>query len=350
MRREARRHDGGIREARFRTLLCLVLAALAGLCAVGVSAHEVRPAYLQITETPQHAYDVLWKQPVMGEMAVRLVPHLSGGWLEGPPAEVQATNSFLIKTWKGIAPAGATLEGQTLTIEGLERTITDVLVDITLADGQQVREILKPQQPSLVLRFKEKRSLSVPAYLTLGIEHILTGIDHLMFVLGLILLVKGRWQLLKTITAFTVAHSITLAATALGLIRVQPAVVESLVALSIVFLAVELVHEYQGRRRTLTGRYPWVIAFIFGLLHGFAFAGALADIGLPPQNIPLSLLLFNVGVETGQLIFVAAVLAFVWLLQRLPRRLPEWSRWIAPYAIGSFAAFWFLQRLGAIVA
>ena len=151
-------------------------------------------------------------------------------------------------------------------------------------------------------------------------------------------------MLLKTITAFTVAHSITLAATALHFITVQPALIESLVAFSILFVAVELVHLYRGREG-LTVRFPWIIAFTFGLLHGSAFAGALAEIGLPPNNIPLSLLLFNVGVELGQLMFVACVIAIVWALTKLPRQLPDWTRWIAPYAIGSFSGFWFLERL-----
>jgi hydrogenase/urease accessory protein HupE len=324
-------------------------------------AHEVRPAYLQITQRDDHRYDVLWKQPANGEFAVRLNPRLSSGWLDAAADTVQMTPGFLIKVWHVTTADGEFLDGQTLVIEGLEQTITDALVDVTLADGRQLRTILKPQNPTMQLTLHRAGSIAVPAYLALGIEHILTGIDHLMFVLGLILLVKNRWQLLKTITAFTVAHSITLAATALGVVQLQSAVVESLVALSIVFLALELVRAYSGGRPTLTTRFPWVIALIFGLLHGFAFAGAIAEIGLPPHDIPLSLLLFNVGVEIGQLAFVAAVLALIALLRRLPRPLPRHlprylprylqgtSRWLLPYAIGSFAAFWFIERIVLIV-
>lgn len=320
-------------------ILCLfILQALA----VPAFAHELRPAYLEITEDSQHRYEVLWKQPAMGEIAVHLVPHLSNGWLEVPAAEVKTAPGFVIRRWTLLGPGS--LEGQTVVIEGLELTITDVLVNVTLADGQQVREILKPDSPSLALHFKTPGALKVSAYLQLGTEHILTGFDHLMFVLGLLLLVDGRWRLVKTITAFTVAHSITLAATALGMVRVQPAAVESLVALSIIFLAVELIHAYQGQKG-LTVRYPWIIAFTFGMLHGFAFAGALADIGFPPGDVPLSLFLFNVGVEVGQLIFVTGALAIFWLIQRLPKQPPQWMRWLPPYAIGSFASFWFIQRL-----
>jgi hydrogenase/urease accessory protein HupE len=184
----------------------------------------------------------------------------------------------------------------------------------------------------------------VPAYLLLGIEHILTGFDHLSFVLGLLLLVRSRLTLIKTITAFTVAHSLTLAAAALKWVHVNPSVIEALVAFSIVFVALELVRAYRGHFG-LTARYPWVIAFTFGLLHGFAFAGSLAQIGLPEHNIPLSLLLFNLGVEIGQLLFVCVVLIVIELLKRLPRRLPDWTTWIPPYGIGGLASFWVIERL-----
>jgi hydrogenase/urease accessory protein HupE len=196
----------------------------------------------------------------------------------------------------------------------------------------------------LVVHLTGTGKVPVPAYLLLGIEHILTGFDHLSFVLGLMLLVRSRVTLVKTITAFTVAHSLTLAAAALGYAHVNPSVIEALVAFSIVFVAVEVVRAYRGQFG-LTRRYPWLIAFTFGLLHGFAFAGSLAQIGLPEHNIPLSLLLFNVGVELGQLLFVGAVLAAEVLLRRLRRRLPRWTTWIPPYAIGGLASFWVIQRL-----
>lgn len=329
-------------------LLGATLIASAGLPASRACAHEVRPAYLQITEEATHRIDVLWKRPVVGAVAVRLTPHLSAGWLDGDPAQVQTMGGFQIKVWR-IQQAESALAGQTLSIEGLEHTLTDVLVDITLADGQRIHEILKPGRRSLVLRFEQPATVALQAYLTLGIEHILTGFDHLMFVLGLMLLVADRWQLIKTITAFTAAHSITLACAALSLIRVQPAIVESLVALSIVFLASELVRIHRGPHSSLTTRCPWLIATAFGLLHGLAFAGALTDIGLPPRDIPLALFLFNLGVEIGQLVFVAAALSLSWLLRQLPRPLPAWSRWIPPYAIGSCAMVWFIERVAVVI-
>ena len=306
-------------------------------------AHEVRPAYLEVTEHADGRADVLWKQPSAGALAVRLIPHISGGLLEGAPSSLSTAPNFEIRSWRGIKSGPQGIDGRTITIEGLDRTITDVLVIVTLKNGDSIQEVLRPQNPSLALHIA-KNGLAVPAYLTLGIEHILTGVDHLSFVLGLLLLVRGRVMLFKTITAFTIAHSITLAATTLHLITVRPALIESLVAFSILFVAVELVHSYRGRDG-LTVRYPWLIAFTFGLLHGSAFAGALKEIGLPPNDIPLSLLLFNVGVEFGQLLFVLAVMGVIWCLARLPRQLPGWSRWVPPYAIGSFASFWFLERL-----
>jgi hydrogenase/urease accessory protein HupE len=310
------------------------------------NAHEVRPAYLEITEHASGGYEVLWKQPTAGEMAVRLIPHLSNGWLDEAPAEVDASTSFTIKVWR--RAERASLDGQTIAIEGLEQTITDVLVSVTLADGVRHQEILKPSRPSLILNLREPSALPVLAYLRLGIEHILTGVDHLLFVLGLVLIVQGRWRLLSTITAFTVAHSITLALAALGWIQVQPVIIEALIALSIVFVAVELVRLYRGNAG-LIARYPWFVAFAFGLLHGLAFAGALTNIGLPRDAIPLSLFLFNVGVEIGQLLFVAVVTSAVLILRRLPRPAPGWLQWIPPYAIGSFAAFWLIERTVAAI-
>jgi hydrogenase/urease accessory protein HupE len=326
-------------------------AALIGAC-IGVislaSGHEVRPSVLQITERPSCHYYVFWKQPSMGLMTVHLVPHISGGLLEGAPSSIETASNFQIRLWRDLDPTDRGLEGRTLQIEGLSQTITDVLVSIALADGSSAQQILHRQDPSLTLHL-HKTGMAVPAYLTLGIEHILTGIDHLSFVLGLMLLVRRRMTLIKTITAFTVAHSITLAATALHVLTVRPAVIEALVALSILFVAVELVHSHRGRNG-LTVRYPWMIAFTFGLLHGSAFAGALAEIGLPPHAIPLSLLLFNVGVELGQLMFIVAVLSLGWALRQLPREMPAWTRWVPPYAVGSFAAFWFIERLHTAVS
>jgi hypothetical protein len=328
----------------------LALALLAWLgVASAAGAHEVRPALLQIVETGPHAYDVTWKQPALGDMVIHLRPHLSGGALEAAPASESAEPGFVEKTWH--VTAGPPLEGQTVRIEGLAETVTDVLLRVTAADGRQVDGVLKPSAPSQVLALDKPSGLAVPAYLRLGVEHILTGFDHLLFVLGLLLLVGPGWRLVKTITAFTVAHSLTLALAALGYISVPSTVIEALVALSIVFVATELA---PGRRAdTLARRRPWLIAFCFGLLHGMAFAGALAEIGLPAKAAPQALFLFNVGVEIGQLAFIGAVLALLWLVRRTPARSlverPALARWAPPYAIGGLAAFWLIERVVAAV-
>jgi len=312
---------------------------LAGL-SVGVGAHEVRPALIQITQRDAHHFDVLWKQPVNGDVALHLVPQLSGGALDRDSDINTITPSFALRQWRNLA---GPLDGQTLSVTGLERSITDVLVSVTLLDGRTTQQILTPRQPQITLDFSAHAAPAATAYLKLGIEHILTGIDHLLFVFGLLLLVRKPKPLLGTITAFTAAHSITLAATALGWIQVRSSVVEALVALSIVILAVELVRHAFGRAG-ITTRYPWLIAFAFGLLHGCAFAGALAEVGLPSQAIPLALFLFNVGVEIGQVLFIAAASLALLGLTKLLREPPPWTRLIAPYAIGSFAAYWFIER------
>jgi hydrogenase/urease accessory protein HupE len=187
-------------------------------------------------------------------------------------------------------------------------------------------------------------------YLLLGTEHILGGVDHLLFVLALLILVKGTRRLVWTVTAFTVAHSLTLAGATLGFVHVPGAPVEAAIALSIVFVAAEIIHGREGKVG-LTERFPWVVAFTFGLLHGFGFASALSEVGLPQAAIPVALLFFNVGVETGQLLFIASVFALIAASQRVARRFdvapPAWAWRLPPYAIGSIASFWIIQRIAA---
>jgi hydrogenase/urease accessory protein HupE len=324
-------------------LLLLVLALLAPAAA---NAHEVRPALLQLTEGPAGTWTAFWKQPAVGDMALSLTPHLSSGWLETAPADQYAAPGYLVKVWT--LRATAPLDGQTVTIQGLEGSITDALVEIEQADGRRASAVLTPQSPSLTLHLSGPAVLAMPAYLKLGIEHILTGVDHLLFVLGLLLLVGLNWRIVKTVTGFTVAHSITLTAAALGWIHVDAAVVEVLVALSIVFVAAELIPR-RGGKETLTRRFPWVVAFVFGLLHGLAFAGGLAAVGLPHGAVAGALLLFNLGVEIGQLIFLAAAAGVILALRRVraswPRREGAWVRSTAPYAIGVLSTFWFFERL-----
>ena len=324
---------------RIRTLLLLLLLSLTG----NARAHEVRPAYLQITQRADGRADVLWKLPIRGQLALSLHPRLSPGLLDRTPTSDTAVDDFEVRRWVGLDLGGRGLGGREVRVEGLDRTITDVLLVVRLPGGDQAQQILTPAAPAFTI--DAHAGAAVTAYLRLGVEHILTGIDHLLFVFGLMLLTDSLAALLKTITAFTLAHSLTLAATALGVLSVDPRLVEAMVALSILFLAVELVRKQRGELG-LSARYPWAIAFTFGLLHGAAFAGALKEVGLPQDNIPLALFLFNVGVELGQIAFVSVVGAAIWAARRitLPPRAPVHARMAASYVIGAFSMFWFLDR------
>jgi hydrogenase/urease accessory protein HupE len=310
-------------------------------------AHEVRPALLQITETAPSTWSIFWKQPAAGDAALRLSPHLSSGWLEANPTDQYVAPGFLVRTWEVNSPLP--LIGQSLAIEGLDQTITDVFVQVSFRDGRHLDAVIKPDQPRLLLVIAQKaQPPAVMTYLQLGIDHIATGFDHLLFVLGLLLLVGLNRQIIKAVSAFTIAHSLTLTAAALGLVNVPTDVIEALVALSIVFVAVELLAR-PDQAKTLLRRHPWLVAFVFGLLHGLAFAGALAQIGLPPRSALLSLLLFNIGVEIGQLAFIALAVVMILILRRLRERLP-WNlapaaRLTPAYGIGCFASFWFIERL-----
>ena len=325
-------------------LCAAVLAFMAGLwLATSAAAHEVRPALVQINQTAPGDYVVTWKQPVVGDMAVRMVPRLSSGVLDKPASREEITPAFRIRVWKVVK--GAPLDGQTLTIEGLKETVTDVLVRITPQDGAELNTVLHPSGASYRIALSGPSGMAVPAYLRLGVEHILTGFDHLMFVFGLLLLIGTNWRIVKAVTAFTVAHSITLALAALGFVKFPSAVIEALVALSIVFVASELL----SQKDTLTRRRPWLIAFIFGLLHGLAFAGALSNIGLPPKAEPRALFLFNLGVELGQLAFILVAVGVIFALRAVRKRLSfntdALARLAPPYVIGGCAAFWLIERI-----
>jgi hypothetical protein len=307
-------------------------------------AHEVRPAYLEVQETADHGYDVLWKQPVMGEIAIHLVPHLSGGWLDRQPEMERVTSSYELRRWRIPAGTPPSLESQTVFIEGLESTITDALV-VVRAGGASWQTILTPTHVAQRLEsHPAQHALALPLFVELGIKHILTGTDHLLFLMGLVLILADRWTLLKTLTAFTLAHSVTLALATLQIVQMPGAWIEVEIALSILFLAVETVRAYHGGT-SFTIRHPWCVAFLFGLLHGFGFAGGLSAAGLPPHDIPAALLLFNVGVEIGQLAFVAVVLTALQCHRSLGSRWPRIFDLFPRYAMGSVAAFWTTERL-----
>jgi len=301
---------------------------------------------IELDQRPDGRFDITWKQPGVEGYGVRLEPHISGGLIDRAPDVEHDTEAFELKQWRGVvAPAG--LQGYDLRVDGLDRTITDVFVSIRTSDGEARHQVLKPNDRAVPLTAGTS-GLAVHAYLLLGIKHILTGYDHLAFVLGLMLLVPSRSMLLKTITAFTFAHSVTLALTAMRIVTVQSALIESLVALSIAFLAAEVIARDRGRPG-LGARRPWLIAFGFGLLHGCAFAGALAEVGLPANEALPALFLFNLGLEAGQLLFIGATSLIALLLARWSELLPLQPRSLLPHAIGSMSAFWFVVRFSAIL-
>lgn len=315
------------------------------LCAVPAitCAHESRPGYLEISEIEPGQYDLFWKVPRRGDMRLAISPVLPVHCKDLLPPSRQATPGAFIER-RTVNCGSDGLAGQTVTLSGLSTTITDVLVRVNSLDDESQTLLLKPENPSFTVAAAQPALEVARAYTRLGIEHILSGVDHLLFVLGLMLLVNGIGPLIKTITAFTLAHSITLAMAALGYVNVPQAPIEAVIALSILFLATELAKR-DGGQPSLTERIPWVVALSFGLLHGFGFAGALSEVGLPESAIPLALFTFNIGVEIGQLMFVFVVLALRWILQQSRVRWPAWSAQLPAYAIGSVAAFWCIQRV-----
>jgi len=325
-------------------------------CAPAARAHEVRPGFLQIHETGADSYEVLWKVPANGDYRLALYARLPKECI-GQPTQGSFISGAFVERWRAKCPGG--LIGKTISIDGLSGTRTDVLVRFERLGGTTQTARLNPAQVSFVVASAPAAFDVVKTYFVLGVEHILTGVDHLLFVLALLFLV-GNWRrLIATVTAFTVAHSITLAAATVGLVHVPQAPVEASIALSVVFVAAEILQVSQGKAG-LTARAPWIVAFVFGLLHGFGFAGALREVGLPEMDIPLALLFFNVGVEAGQLLFIAGIVATLMAVSQVVERRASAKRgpWAAEdyvrtpvaYIIGSVAAFWVVQRVVAFWA
>lgn len=304
-------------------------------------AHEVRPAYLELRQTAPDAFDVLWKVPARGDLRLGLYVRLPTSCVRLDEPRSMFTGGAYIERWS-ISHADA-LIGETIHIDGLSNTLTDVIVRIARLDGSVQVARLTPTSPSLEVVAAPSAWQVSWTYLVIGVEHILLGIDHLLFVLALLLLISDWRRLVGAITTFTLAHSVTLALATLGVLSVPGPPVEACIALSIVFVAAEAIRARQGHPG-LTERAPWIVAFTFGLLHGLGFAGALADVGLPQQAIPHALLFFNVGVELGQLAFIAAVLLVLAITQRV--RLPrlEWGWRIMPTGIGAVAMVWVIER------
>ncbi len=325
---------------RSMSLVVLFILAFPGI----VLGHEVRPGYLEISQTGRETFDVFFKVPGRGDMRLALYAQLPTSCEARTPVHTQARGGAFIDRWSVTCAGG--LVGETVKIEGLSATLTDVLVRLERTDGTVQIARLTPDTPTFVVEAIPSAWRVAGTYLTLGVEHILLGIDHLLFVLALLLLVESWHRLVATITSFTLAHSITLAAASLGFVHVPQRPVEAVIALSIVFVASEIVHHRRSRPSPARNR-PWMVAFSFGLLHGLGFAGALNEIGLPEQSIPLALLFFNVGVEIGQLLFIVAMLTLGALATRaLATFRPMWAwQTVSAYGIGAVAAFWTIQRI-----
>lgn len=326
----------------FSPLLAVILI---GASAASASAHEVRPAYLQLHQTGADVYDVFWKVPALGD-AMRLSLHVrlpqTCSNLMQPRGSF--ANSAYTEQWSVICQGG--LAGATVRVDGLAATLTDVLVRIERLDGSSQVTRVTSSSPTFVVEAAPSRFEVARTYLMLGIEHILTGADHLLFVSGLLLLVSGMRRLLATVSAFTLSHTVTLTLATLGFVHVPPAPVEAVIALSILFVAVEVLRK-QASQFGLAQRKPWLVAFSFGLLHGLGFAGGLSAAGLPTGHIPLALGFFSAGVEVGHFSFVTAALLLIAAARRWMTALPMWSRRVPSYLIGGTAAYWLFARLAA---
>jgi hypothetical protein len=303
---------------------------------------EIKLSYLEIKETSPQQYTLLLKLISKDNKKLPIEVVIPKGCILSFPKKSNLVNNTYLDSWK--IKCNAPLEGSTLTIKGLNTTETDLLVHMDFHSGISHSTLLGPTNSSYHVPKKDSSWQIVKTYTWLGITHILLGFDHLLFVFALLLIVKNMHRLLWTVTAFTLAHSLTMAVATLGIVHIPQAPVEAVIALSILFLAMEIIHEKQGKVG-LTSLYPWLIAFIFGLLHGFGFAGALAEIGLPQHAITLALIFFNIGVEIGQLMFIASVVVIVMILQHLtyPALLNKLQTLVV-YMIGGVSSFWLIER------
>ncbi len=329
------------RRRRSRAVAVVVLLLLVALRSGTAAAHALSPALLVLHEGRPGIFEVTWKIPslrVVGADIRPMLPPECTVTAQEPPAD----DADSVTTRWTIDCGVAGLVGKRVGVDGLGVAKTDALVRLELADGRNIDTVLRAREPSITVPTREQGSTLASRYVLLGVEHILTGYDHLLFVFGLLLLARNTRALIATVSAFTLGHSITLTLAVLNLARVPPAPVEALIAFSIFVLAVELGRPPQ--KPTLMRRRPWLMALVFGLLHGLGFAGTLRAAGLPASAVPLALLGFNVGIELGQLAFVLAVVGSTALARPLTGRLPLWTRSVPVYAMGSLAAFWMIGR------
>lgn len=304
-------------------------------------AHDQRPGYLELREQADGTFTILWKQPTKSGTPLQVDPVFPADCsLSGIGQETVGGEQF----FRAALRCQNGLTDRVIRLAGLEGLLTDVLLEIHYTDQTKETHLVRPASPTAIVGGAPSVVDRVVAYLRLGLAHIALGVDHLLFVLGLLLIVSDRRTLIKTITSFTVAHSITLGIATLGLARAPEVPLNAVIALSILFLGPEIVRVWRGQT-SFTIRHPWVVAFAFGLLHGFGFASGLTSMGLPQSEIPLALLFFNVGVELGQILFVFLVLALVRSFRTLEIRWPKWVEVIPGYAVGSLGAMWTIDRV-----
>ncbi|MBV7257853.1 HupE/UreJ family protein [Pacificimonas sp. WHA3] len=316
----------------------LAMALLAVAAVAAAHAHEVRPAYLEVTATQDGVYDVLWKQPVLDGRRLSLTPEFGPACEAVSPKRQAGAVGAVVERWRIHCARPLSSVG----VAGLDRTLTDVFLRVTAPGGEVRSALLKPAAAHLDMT--QTRASPAFSYLALGIEHILLGPDHLLFVAGLVLLLAGWRRIAIAATAFTAAHSITLALSALGQISLPGRPVEIMIAASILMIAAEIMRARRGRP-SLISRHPWPIIFGIGLVHGLGFAGALAEIGLPAGEEASALIFFNIGIEIGQLLFVAGLLLILVLVAHIGNRLHRGATLLMTYCIGIAGAFWTIERL-----
>jgi hypothetical protein len=317
----------------------MMLSLLALLFSLPGQAHRFAPSLLRVVEVGDQAYQVVWKTPAQGTSAVPLQPVLPANCAAEGDGAGEMEGTGIVRSWQVRCEGG--LVGQTLRVSGLAENQASVLASLERLDGSFYQSMLSTEKSEFLIPAEPTALVVMQEYSWLGAEHIWGGIDHLLFVFGLLLLVGGGKRLVWTITAFTLGHSITLSLVTLGYFEYPVALVEFAIALSIFVLALELARENKG---DLFHRQPWWLAGSFGLLHGMGFAGALIEVGLPQSELPLALLFFNIGIEVGQLAFIFVVLA-VWMLLR--RVLAQWQQQLLPvpvYVLGTLSAMWCIER------
>ena len=322
-------------------LMALLTAAMLALFALPAQADELRPGYLELTQRDAQHWKVVWKAPVLGGLATRTRPSFPLFCTQSAP-QARIEGAALVA--ESTLTCSQDLAGSKVGLAGMDAAFTDALLRVAPLNRPVQASRLTPTAAMVLVSTAPDGWEVARSYFVLGVEHILTGYDHLLFVVALVLLLMRPWTVVRAATAFTLAHSLTLIGTTLGVIGLAQAPVEALIALSIIFLAVEIVKQDPAHPR-LSEKLPWLVAFGFGLIHGFGFAEALREIGLPEGDVPAALLTFNLGVEAGQLLIIAAVIAVIAVLRRFAQPALRTAVLAASYAIGITASFWFIQRL-----